>query len=196
MNDSDPLAQPDYQARYDRKVTTSIGGPMLVLLCGTSFSGKSTLSRLIATDFDGEVISLDAINAERGLYGGQGIPLSEWSKTNDEAHRRVARILSHSRAAVVDDTSSPRFLRDRWRETAKASRAKFVLVYLEAAADLVIERLTTNRGQPTRLDVIDPVIREHLAGFEPPKEDEPHITVRAAAYKEAETLSAIRSGLR
>jgi hypothetical protein len=35
------------------------------------------------------VVSLDAINVERGLAGGQGIPVKEWPTTKDEARRRV-----------------------------------------------------------------------------------------------------------
>jgi len=53
----------------------------LTLMCGLSFAGKSTFARLLAEELGAQVISLDLINAERGLYGGQGIPLEEWAAT-------------------------------------------------------------------------------------------------------------------
>lgn len=68
-------------------MTTVVEESALVLLCGTSFAGKSTLSRLIAGELGAKVVSLDAINEERQLHGGQGIPTSEWALTNDEANR-------------------------------------------------------------------------------------------------------------
>ena len=47
----------------------------LVLPCGRSYSGKSTLARALADALPGVVVGLDAINEERGLHGGQGIPV-------------------------------------------------------------------------------------------------------------------------
>jgi len=58
-------------------------------MCGLSFAGKSTFARLLAEELGAQVISLDLINAERGLYGGQGIPLEEWAATDRIAHERV-----------------------------------------------------------------------------------------------------------
>lgn len=39
----------------------------------------------------GSVVSLDEINEERGLYGGEGIPLSDWARTNELARERVSQ---------------------------------------------------------------------------------------------------------
>jgi len=49
------------------------------LMCALSFAGKSTFGVLLAEELDGQVISLDIINTERGLDGRQGIPLQEWA---------------------------------------------------------------------------------------------------------------------
>ncbi|WP_152364235.1 AAA family ATPase [Microlunatus speluncae] len=64
----------------------------LVLLCGRSFSGKSTVAGYLAAELGGELVSLDDLNAERGLWGGDGIPIEEWSRTMDLAHDRVAAV--------------------------------------------------------------------------------------------------------
>nr|WP_282818681.1 AAA family ATPase [Curtobacterium flaccumfaciens] len=61
----------------------------LVLTCGLSFSGKSTLAAGLSNALAGELLSLDQINEERGLHGGQGIPLEEWAATNRIAHARA-----------------------------------------------------------------------------------------------------------
>ncbi|RPH71198.1 MAG: hypothetical protein EHM78_08290 [Myxococcaceae bacterium] len=51
--------------------------PPLLLLCGPAFSGKSTVAAHLFRRWDFRVVSLDEINARRGLHGGQGIPDAE-----------------------------------------------------------------------------------------------------------------------
>lgn len=82
----------------------------LILLCGRSFSGKSTVASSLARSLPGLVVSLDVINQERGLDGGEGIPLSEWARTNELAKERVGARLCDDETVILDDTSSPRFL--------------------------------------------------------------------------------------
>lgn len=93
----------------------------LVLRCGLSFSGKSTLAARLSDALVGELLSLDRINEERGLDGGQGIPLDEWATTNRIAHERAGALLAAGRHVVVDDTGSPRFVRDASDERTVAA---------------------------------------------------------------------------
>ena len=144
----------------------------MVLLCGRSFSGKSTVASSLAAALPAAVVSLDAINEERGLRGGEGVPVAEWARTNEVARARVRTSLAAGGTVVVDDTSSPRFLRDGWRVEAEVARAAMVLVFVDAAEDLIRERLRQNRSSRRRSDVTDEVMAEHLASFEPPDEDE------------------------
>jgi predicted kinase len=51
-------------------------------MCGLSFSGKTTLARKIVEWLQCAYISLDEISAERGLWGGYGIPVEEWERTH------------------------------------------------------------------------------------------------------------------
>lgn len=53
----------------------------LYLLCGLWLSGKSTLARAMAERASMALISFDAINRERGLWGGDGVPGEEWKVT-------------------------------------------------------------------------------------------------------------------
>lgn len=126
-------------------------------MCGCSFSGKSTVAGRLALDLDAEIVILDSINEERGMFGGQGIPVEEWIRTNDEAARRVSRVLRDGRRVVVDDTSSPRFLRDNWRAMAKEATVAFALVYVDTPDQVRRERLLVNREESHRSDVLDEV---------------------------------------
>ena len=167
----------------------------LTLMCGLSFSGKSTLAAQIAADLDAELISLDAINLERGLDGGQGIPLKEWAATNQIAYDRVGQLLTERREVVVDDTGSPRFIRDGWREVAENSGSPFVLVWVQIDEELQRQRLHANRSDQSRHDVVDDVLAAHLREFEEPIDEGP-VTIDARDTKDAASVGEVVAAIR
>ncbi|TCC23431.1 ATP-binding protein [Kribbella speibonae] len=152
----------------------------LVLLCGTSFSGKSTVARALAPELSARIVSLDEINERRGLWGGDGIPVEEWVRTHEVASTEVRQLLAAGTSVVVDDTSSPRFLRDGWRSLAEAAGARFTLIYVDVDHATVRRRRAANRVDQRRRDVTDAVLDQHLADFEPPTPDEHAIRVTSA----------------
>ena len=166
---------------------------MLTLLCGLSFSGKSTLAVGLADELDATVIGLDAINAERGLDGGQGIPGDEWARTNEIAHKRAETALRQGRQVIVDDTGSPRFVRDNWRATARSAGAEFSLIWVQIDRELQMDRVRSNRSSQLRPDVIDDVLDEHRASFEEPTPDECAITVDSRLTADQETTQQLAS---
>ncbi|TDD30842.1 ATP-binding protein [Kribbella turkmenica] len=152
----------------------------LVLLCGTAFSGKSTVARSLAPRLSAHVVSLDEINERRGLWGGDGIPVEEWIHTHELATDEVRDLLAAGTSAIVDDTSSPRSLRDNWRALATAAGARFTLVYIDVAHATIHRRRAANQRNPRRRDVTDAVLNQHLTTFEPPHPDENAIRIRSA----------------
>ncbi|GAA0589923.1 ATP-binding protein [Kribbella sandramycini] len=144
----------------------------LVLLCGTTFAGKSTVARALAPRLAAEIVSLDEINARRGLWGGDGMTGAEWARTHDLAAAEVRELLTTGRSALVDDTSSRRFLRDRWRALAADADARFTLLYVDVDQTTVRERRAANQLTRGRRDVSDAVFEQHLLDFEPPESDE------------------------
>lgn len=164
-------------------------------MCGLSFSGKSTFAVRLADALDAELVSLDAINAERGLYGGQGIPLEEWARTNDLAHVRAAEALRSGRDVVVDDTGSPRFIRDAWRKLAAEAGASFSIVWVQIDPARQRQRLVANRTDATRHDVTDEVMNAHVESFEAPTLEDPLIIDADDTMKPA-TVAAVASSIR
>lgn len=167
----------------------------LTLMCGLSFSGKSTVAGQLAERLDGEVISLDAINLERGLDGGQGIPVEEWAATNRIAADRARDLLRQRRQVIVDDTGSPRFIREGWREVAESIGSGFVLVWVQIDEPLLRDRLQANRTNRSRHDVTDEVLSAHLSGFEPPADEHP-IIIPAADTRDPRRLNEIAQAIR
>jgi len=152
----------------------------LVVLSGISFAGKSTLATALGAALPATVISLDEINAERGIHGGDGIPVDEWVTTNGIARERAAAFLAAGITVVIDDTTSRRFLRDEWRSLAESVGTRSILVWVVIAPDAQRQRVEFNRREQNRRDVIDTVMAEHLSTFESPEEDEGALVVDSA----------------
>lgn len=173
--------------------TTTIG---IVLLCGRSFSGKSTLAGAIAAALGADIVSLDAINAERGLSSGAGLPVQEWATTHDIARSRSLTSPAADRVAIIDDTSSPRFLRDGWRALAGERGVPLVLVYADVPVEESWRRHAANRVHRRRMDITDEVLREHVASFGAPTVDEHPIRWTGERSTIAAALAEVSRGLR
>jgi len=160
-------------------------GRTVYATCGLSFSGKSTAARTLARRIGADLIALDAINHERGLRGGEGIPDSEWEKTSAIAMARLAGSLRAGRDGVVDDTFSHRFLRERCRKVAAEGGARFVLLFLDTPLDTIAARRAANAVAPVRHAVRDEVFEHHRARFEFPGPDEDPVRLTTPAEFEA-----------
>ncbi len=115
-----------------------------------------------------DLISLDTTNHERGLYGGEGISISQWEETSFLAMDR----LRAERSVVVDDPFSHRFLRDRCRAVAEENRARFVILYLDTSPETITLRRQENYRQPSRHHIGEEVFTAHAAEFQHPTSDE------------------------
>lgn len=140
------------------------------------------------------VISLDAINLEQGPDGGQGIPVEEWAATNRIAEGRVRDFLQQHREIIVDDTGSPRFIRDVWRELAETTGSRFVLVWVQIDEPLLKDRLQANRSTESRHDVTDAVLAAHLAEFEPPVDEHP-IAIHAGETRDIQRIREVAQAI-
>ncbi|WP_349370192.1 ATP-binding protein [Salinarimonas sp.] len=155
--------------------------PTAYAMCGLAFSGKSTVARRLAAALDLALISLDAINDERGFDGGGVIDDSEWERTSHLAMDRLARALAAGRSALVDDTFAMRFLRDRARRVAEAHDARFVLIHVETPIETIQARRRRNDETRARMAITDAVFDDHVARFEPPGPDEPVLRIASEA---------------
>lgn len=167
----------------------------IVLLCGRSFSGKSTVAAELASELRAVVVSLDAINAERGFRSGAGVPMDEWIRTHEISRSRTRDSIASGGTVIVDDTSSPRFLRDGWRSLAEEIRVPLVLVYVDTPVEVSIQRHAANRKHQRRMDVTDEILREHLESFQAPTPEEDPVRYSTSGGDLDATLREVRKRL-
>src|SRR5262245_19091435 len=146
-------------------------------MCGVAFSGKSTLARRIADELSIILISLDAINHERGLRGGDGMSIAQWEETSAIAMNRLRECLREGKSAVVDDTFSRRLLGDRFKTVALEFGAEFTIVFVDTAIEEIRSRRESNFQRATRHHVREDVFEDHYKTFQFPTADEPVVRV-------------------
>jgi predicted kinase len=154
---------------------------ILYLLCGLSFSGKSTLGGLLAARTGAGLVSLDAINSGRGLQGGAGIPDEEWLAAHHLALAQVARLCRAGAPAIVDDTNCFRWLRDAYRRVAAGFGYRSLVLMLDVPLAAALRRAARNDRTGARAPVSRRVLEELAARFEPPASDEETVIVPARA---------------
>jgi predicted kinase len=157
-------------------------GPPLLLLCGPTFSGKSTLAARLRDFWGFQVVSLDEINLRRGVRGGDGLADEQWARTAAIAREEVRASLEvPGSRVVVDDTLCFRFLRDDFRRLATDVRRTSRLLVLGTPIEVIHRRIAGNARRPERTAINAAVLERHLARFEWPGDDEPHQVIHDVA---------------
>jgi predicted kinase len=118
------------------------------------------------------LISLDAINHERDLRGGEGMSIAQWEETSGIAMDRLRQCLREGKSAVVDDTFSRRFLRDRCKAVALEFGAEFTIIFVDTPIEEIRSRRDANNQRPTRHHVRDDVFEDHYKTFQFPTAEE------------------------
>ncbi|MGJ3262115.1 MAG: AAA family ATPase [Salinarimonas sp.] len=162
-------------------LTAATRTPIAYAMCGLAFSGKSTIARTIARALALPLVSLDAINDERGFDGGNVVDDSEWERTSHIAMERLAGHLAAGRSAIVDDTFAFRYLRERCAEVAARHGAGYRILLVETPLAEIQARRRANDVTRERLALSDAVFDDHVARFQPPEPDEPVVRLAAPA---------------
>jgi predicted kinase len=165
--------------------------PALYLLCGLSFSGKSTVARVLG-DLGVRVLSYDAMNRDRGLpFGGEGLPVEAWERTAAQARDRFRALAVDGADVAVDDTNCFRWLRDRWRALAQELGYQVLVLHLPVPLEEIERRRAAAADRPP---IGDDVFITHAATFEPPAANEPALAMDPAEGAAAFAVRALTAG--
>lgn len=167
--------------------------PVLLILTGLPFSGKSALSKDLANALGDAVhVEIDRINTERGLGIGEApISAMDWSETYRVAYERAEQALSTSLDVVFDATNYSRAQRDILRMTARRAGAESAVIFVDTPVDECRARWLANRESGERYDVREDDFQRVVDRFDAPQADE-----RVLLYYPGMTVDDLVSGLR
>jgi len=146
----------------------------LIVICGLSFSGKSTLAKAITAKLGYDEIDVDTVGAT--LYGldldDERLKDLDWDKVYAEADKIIEGRLK-SGATVVDASRNfTKKERESAREVAKRSGARLVTIFVDTPEEVARHRRSVNKGSSARRDITDEQFEEIVQVMQPPTEDE------------------------
>lgn len=146
----------------------------LIVICGRSFAGKTTLAGLLARRFGYVEVDVDETksdlfgeDADDGALTGAG-----WERIYRETDTRIAHHLAAGRSVVDASRNFTRGEREHARRIATAHNAELLTIHVDTPAPVTRARLLANRQTNERRDVSDENFEELLSVWEPPTEAE------------------------
>ena len=153
--------------------------PVLYIMCGLAFAGKSTLARKISEYTGSKLIAFDKLWVKKDKE--QPVPKGAegWKFIRKVGQDEVAHALKEGESVVYDDNNVRFEHREELREVASKFGARSVVVYLNTPLELIREREAINKTTAQRHDVEPenfnavleqlqiPTIQENLIEFKP-----------------------------
>lgn len=150
----------------------------LIIICGIPFSGKTTLSKKIASKKNWVRIDLDDIKF--GLYGDQitdnDLNQDDWNKIYKIMYKRIRDQLEKGNSVVNDTGNFTKHERDLVRSISTELGINSIVVWVNTPESLARERLIENIKTRKRFQVSESIFNEVLLEMEPPQTTENFIS--------------------
>ncbi len=147
--------------------------PILCILCGLPFSGKSTLGRAIATHTSSAIVRFDDIyDAHAQELTKKLDTLALWQAIRDLAKVEITRLLTQGVSVVYDNTNFHAAHRRELQEAVAICGAEAIVIYVNTPIEVIGERQRKNALTQERGAISETDFRYVAEQMEPPTSDE------------------------
>lgn len=147
--------------------------PILYIMCGVGFSGKSTLAKKIAGHTRAVLVSQDGMYFEKkDELGVDQDDDGQWRMLLDMCLKRILENLSQGRSVVFDNTNTKFEHREELRRLAGRVGAETKVVFLDTPIEVQKERQERNKLTQERHDVKQEYLDQAIKELEIPTETE------------------------
>jgi uncharacterized protein len=178
------------QHEFDRLVelaaaATERVAPLLMITCGLSGCGKTTMTQALLERIGAIRIRSDVERqrmAARGELAGDTYSSTASEQTYDHLEHLAAELLDSGLPVIVDATFLRRNDRERFERLAHRRRARFVMLVLHAPAEVLRSRIEQRqRAGSDASDADVAVLQQQIASHEMPADEQnpAHITLDA-----------------
>jgi len=142
-------------------------GPILYILCGLPFSGKTTLAKAIAGHTSARYVGFDELWAELNEILDPGMDKAdEWEFIRRVAAKRIKKSLKKQISVVYDELNVRYEHRETLRDIARECGAYPIVVLCNTPSSLIAEREESNRNSQERHDVENKNFETAVAQFQ------------------------------
>ncbi len=148
--------------------------PVLYILCGLPFSGKTTLTKELVKRFGFISINIDDIKVDYGIGDVDDDKVSDetWSSILKDVDISVERNLRNGRSVIVESYTIIRDGRDKLRAVATKLGIQTKVIYINIPEIVARERWLENEMHQTRFRITKKIFDEALRDLQPPTKDE------------------------
>ncbi|MCE5257975.1 MAG: ATP-binding protein [Chloroflexi bacterium] len=146
----------------------------LIIVCGLSFAGKSTLAKAICERFG--YVEADVDETKCRLYGqsvqDQDLIRTQWETIYRETDAQISAYLRQGRSVIDASRHFRKAEREHTSDIARQFGALLVVVYVDTPYPVAWQRWLENVRKQTRRQVSSDDFLEIAAGMEPPRAEE------------------------
>ncbi|MBX4189880.1 ATP-binding protein [Candidatus Parcubacteria bacterium] len=147
--------------------------PILYIMVGVGFSGKSTLAKNISEYLKIPLVSQDALFFEKEKELNLDLDdEKQWEMLLNMCKQRIVKLLREGKSVVYDNVNLRRDHRDELREIAQEASAQTVVIYLDTPEETLNQRQDNNKVTKERHDVKQEYLDDAKAQLEIPTADE------------------------
>ncbi len=148
--------------------------PKLIIICGTSFSGKTTLAGLLGNRFCYAEVDVD--ETKDRLFGvavdDDELDTVDWDRIYQETDELIEHQLGSGESVIDASRNFTKAEREGASRIALKHHAELITIYVDTPMHVTWERLLSNRQSKKRRDVTNAGFENILKVWEPPTLDE------------------------
>ncbi|MBT3271949.1 MAG: ATP-binding protein [Spirochaetales bacterium] len=146
----------------------------LIIVCGFSFAGKSTLADAICSKLKYVQVDVDVTKVELfgPSIGDEDISGEEWNRIYRETDLKIEECLKNSVGVIDASRNFRKQERDNARHIAQQLGAGMIVVHVDTPESVVRQRWEENRITRTRRVISDKEFQDTISAMEPPMDEE------------------------
>ncbi|MDO8498830.1 MAG: ATP-binding protein [bacterium] len=145
--------------------------PVLYILCGLPYSGKTTLTRELVKRFGFKVVSMDNVMGEKG-YDPVTMTQEDWNEVYSEGYERLKEFLRESSSIILDIGNLKKSERQTARDIAQSLGVDYKLIYINTPLEEIKRRRSENQQTKERGHLEDETMNSALKMWEEPATNE------------------------
>jgi predicted kinase len=153
---------------------TNTFGSQLLIICGLSFSGKSTLGKAITERFGYEEVDVDETKFK--IYGqsikNEDLYPEDWVRIYTETDQLIEVLLKTGKSVLDASRNFSKTERNTAKNIADKIGVPLLTIYIDIPEQTTRQRLHENRRNPTRRDITDKDFEDVIRAMQPPTVDE------------------------